>query len=55
MAKIDDGYGELSQHQMFGDHEEGDEEDDEDDEDEEEREFESEVDGSLRENKVFLV
>jgi len=40
---------------MFGDHEEGDEEDDEDDEDEEEREFESEVDGSLRENKVFLV
>ena len=45
--QVDDGHGEMSQHHMFGDH----------DEEEEEEEEDGGVngEGSLRENRVFLV
>ena len=46
--QIDDGHGEMSQHQMFGDHE------DEVSSDEEEEEVEG-VEGRIRENRMVLL
>ena len=46
--QIDDGHGEMSQHQMFGDHE------DEVSSEEEEEEVED-VEGRIRENRMVLL